>query len=610
VLPDPTHARQLPAAVPDAPAPHTPRSTGMDACASLVARFAPRGHRITELLRLLTERRWEFAEIVALTGISRRTVEEVLTALGDDAEQTSDGFRVHPRLAAAYQSAFPAPAPRPPVSVELRAEIERVLAGAPAPRRALDHVAATPATLLRRASWLADEFPTANRLLCVGDHDLTSLAACLLRPELEALVVDIDEDLLRYLDEQATRLGLHLRTCYADLRFALPDELHGWADVAFTDPPYTPDGVALFARHAVAGLRTREFGVAAIAYGHGEQLPALGFAVQEALAGLGLVFEAILPHFHAYAGAQAIGGRADMYVCRPTSRTWKQLDRRPRSAGRNLYTHGPHSVESHADTLAAATRDATLSAATSGGALPLTALVGDGWPPGTERPSAPDRPSGPERAPRSAQPARVTLAALLTAGLPSAVARYDGAVAVNLTDDPGPWLLRALLAANAPRLALLLPNNHPDLGSADRQQALRTLLDAKYALELRRSTPTSRHALVVATRVDVSTLSRADRLRRHLLDHAGGTVRSSWRDGLVAAFRQHPRGDDAVAPFSKDEARALVESHAGALRRWPARLLDLPRHQLSALLSLATATLPADTPAATDRSATASGGGR
>ena len=55
---------------------------------------------------------------------------------------------------------------------------------------ALDHVAATPETTVRRAVWLEATFDLAGRhLLCVGDHDLTSLAACRLVPELTATVL-------------------------------------------------------------------------------------------------------------------------------------------------------------------------------------------------------------------------------------------------------------------------------------------------------------------------------------------------------------------------------------------------------------------------------------
>ncbi|MFD0477688.1 bis-aminopropyl spermidine synthase family protein [Nonomuraea thailandensis] len=94
-----------------------------------------------------------------------------------------------------------------------------LIAKAPRARHVLDHVSATPETVLRRALLLGARFwlPGA-RLLCVGDHDLTSLAVKLVHPETDVTVVDVDERILAYLDEQ--RLGV--RTRWADLRLGLP----------------------------------------------------------------------------------------------------------------------------------------------------------------------------------------------------------------------------------------------------------------------------------------------------------------------------------------------------------------------------------------------------
>ena len=76
------------------------------------------------------------------------------------------------------------------------------------------------------------------------------------------------------------------------------------------------------------------------------------------------------------------------------------------------------------------------------------------------------------------------------------------AVAMDLSADPGPWLLRTLLGTNARRLALLLPNAHPDLADQASQEALASLVRGKYALRYLRSTPDNRHAVVVADAVE------------------------------------------------------------------------------------------------------------
>jgi len=170
--------------------------------------------------------------------------------------------------------------------------------------------------------------------------------------------------------------------------------------------------------------------------------PAIGFKVQRAVLDLDLAIEALLPGFNRYTGAQAIGSASDLYVTRPTSRTWQILDRRLATTTVNVYTHGGQSEEG-----------------VTGSDLARLIPLFDG-------------------SLRSAE------------------------VSADLTGDPGSWLLRALLSVNARRIELVVPNHHPDLVDAASQKALRDLLAPKYELKLRRSTPGPKLATVEATAVD------------------------------------------------------------------------------------------------------------
>ncbi|MBB4688591.1 bis-aminopropyl spermidine synthase family protein [Amycolatopsis jiangsuensis] len=431
-----------------------------------------------QVLDLLRTGSYELADLVRLTGVPRRSVEDVLAALEADLEQSAAGVRITPHARGAYESyALPelpdplddAVAARP----ALRTMLAERIAEVPAPLAALDHVQATPETVLRRALWLNSRYDLRrSELLFLGDHDLTSLAVRAVCPQARLTVVDLDERVLSYLDE--TSEG-DVRTVHTDLRVGLPPAVSGTADLVFSDPPYTPEGMGLFAARAVQALREPTTGRILLAYGYSARHPALGAQVQRALATLGLTFEAILPDFHRYTGAQAIGSAADLYVCQPTAKAKKSGARKGNSA---IYTHGPQSVE------AAGTKPALLSAlreiAAEGGLSLETRPVG--W-----------ATSGPE----------------------------GDAVAMDLSADPGPWLLRTLLGTNARRLALLLPNNHPDLADAAAQAALTALVSAKYRLRLLRSTPDNRHAVVVADVIDQPSdlLTRAHaRLANALLD--------------------------------------------------------------------------------------------
>jgi N4-bis(aminopropyl)spermidine synthase len=380
-----------------------------------------------------------------------------------------------------------------PAEGAVLAQLSDLIAAAPAPRRALDHVAATPETALRRAAYLRTRFALDGAtLLCVGDHDLTSLAATLLCPGLSTVVVDVDDRLLEHIDAAATRLRLPVTCRWADLRLGLPPEVRG--DVAFTDPPYTPDGVALFAGRAFEALADRRTGRVLLAYGTGETQPALGWKVQAALSDLGAYVEAMLPDFNRYAGAEAIGSASDLYVLRPTPRTYQVLDRRLAAVPDTLYTHGPQSAE------AATAPDVP-------GSTPLA-----GWL--AEPHSAPE----------------VTVVAT----------------------GPGS-LLQVLLAGGAERITAVVDNNSDDVRDEAGQRALQDLVGAAYRLRYRRNQPDTRHATVEATRVP-----DGGSLARYLLDRAHGKVTNTLREGLVATGRAATRNEArALVPAAYAGARLL-----------------------------------------------------
>jgi hypothetical protein len=504
----------------------------------LVTRFGPWSARAARVPLLVAERPRGLAELVGETGLSRRSVEAALALAG--AEGDGDTFRLDAVPAGLAAHVRPRSSQELP---DLLATVAAWIDGAPAARRDLDHVAATPETALRRARWLDDEYDLATTpLLFVGDHDLTAPAVTLVNPAARAVVVDIDEHLLAYIDRTAGAHGLTIECRYADLRFGLPPDLAGTADVAFTDPPYTPEGVRLFAVAALRGLRHREYGQVVISYGTGDGQPALGLKVQQALADLGLYTEAMLPRFNRYRGAQAVGSRSDLYVCRATARTWRHLDRAdPRDdAAAGIYTHGTQSLE-------AAPRRIPDPAAllAADGAGEIAGVVGQDWPA--------DLPA-------------TRLATFLGNGLPPAIRRRPGTVAVDLAADPGPWLLRALLVATVPRLVVVVPDGHPDLDGLSSSVGP-SFVGLKYDLAVRRRFPAPGLATVTAVPVPVEGMDRAQRLRRHILDRATGVLATVWRDGLV----RH-------AGLSRDAARAAVPVAAGV------RLMDLPRHRIAALL--------------------------
>jgi hypothetical protein len=553
--------------------------------------------------------------LVRATGLPRRTVEDVLTALGADVENAAAsgagrgggdrsprgtpgrGARIRPDRAAGYLARIDvdqlrASTPADPLAGQLAghrdlvATMRALIAAAPRSRADLDHVSATAATAVRRAVWLGASYDLAGRhLLCVGDHDLTSLAAAAAVPGLRVTVVDVDDDLLAFIDREARRRALPVRTRFADLRFGLPPDVVADADLAFTDPPYSPEGVALFCARGAEGLRERDHGRVLLAYGFSDRTPTLGLRTQRALGELGFALEAMLPHFHEYDGAEAIGARADLYVCRPTALTWRQIDRAGAGGGggrSTIYTRGRSAVESAESgldetvtrVLADAVEAATTGPAGTGGTARLARLVvvGETVPPG----------AGPV--------GHVRLPTVLDHGLPPAVRGPNGtAVLADLTRDPGAWLSRLLLATNAEYLTVVVRADHPALGASRRPgagavppgpalPAVLAPLAAKWTTTRSAATRSGMADLVGAPgpgasadrlrlltfrAVDPAGLDPADRLVRWLLDRAHGTLGNVWREGLIRISQ-----DELGVVVSKREARARLAAaladHAGA----------------------------------------------
>ena len=494
----------------------------VDAVQELLAEAGVLARPLRALLALLAEGPRPLDDLIRLSAVPRRTVEDVLAAAGDDVEQSADGYRLTADAAARYRVRFALDelGSQGSTSSEVLEKLRQFIATGPKPLTALDHVSATAESVLHRAEWFRDNYDLRGaRLLCLGDHDLTSLAVTLVEPSVSVTVVDLDERILAHIDRISAEHGLGIRTLHTDLRFGLPPLLE--ADLVFTDPPYTPEGIGLFATRAaecLAGPNSRLL----IAYGFSARTPALGHKVQQELLRLGMVFEAILPDFQRYHGAQAIGSASDLYVCQPTAHTRKLALRQ----APGIYTHGPQSVEA----LEAAASADLLTAISERVGADVAALQEPGWA-------------------RPVQPKR-------------------GTPVFDLRTDPGPWLLRMLLACNSERAAFLVDNNHPDITSEAGQAELNSLVGAKYALRFHRSTPDSKLAIVVADASERATP------HRYLLRRAHGKIGNAWREALISVSED----------LTKREARDRISAVAPHAEDLELRLVDLPRHRLAELL--------------------------
>jgi branched-chain polyamine synthase A-like protein len=536
----------------------------------LAAAWGPEFGRVRRLVAVLLDGDWHaVGELIGATATSRRSVGEILQRLGSWVELDRAGDRARAgdqavtALAAAFQ-AGQAPAPGPEEA--LVASMTAIMGGLPASVRDLDHVPATPATAARRARFLAETFDLGGAsVLCLGDHDLTSLALLEVVPGVEVAVVDVDERVLGYVDAVARERGWRVRTVFADLRVELPRSLAGRFDLVFSDPPYTQAGVRLFLRRGLEALRRTEFARLLFCYGFGERQPGLGLKVQAVVQDLRLVAEAILPAFNRYLGAEAIGGASALYVCRPTRRTWPALRDAAARADPRIYTHGEGAEEAALPPLPPATVRALEGLAGDRGELGLT-VVGDGLP---------DRLAG-----RRVLPLDAYLRDMGAAqGRPPFTASpHDGVVVANLWPHHGAYLPRLLLTGAAARLVVATPKEGLELAGLDPADPLARLLASTWRLRVHTRGGSSAPAVLVAERTGPTAGDPLGFVLRYLVDHRHAVLGNAWREALIAGAAVEARR------VSKNQARQAIA--AGPLAaQLQSHLAELPLELLRMLVT-------------------------
>ncbi|HWD10022.1 MAG TPA: bis-aminopropyl spermidine synthase family protein [Actinomycetota bacterium] len=497
--------------------------------------------------------------LVESTGIPYRRVLELLRALGIEA--VNGLVEVAPdRRRALGAAVMDAPRADPPTqlrpSPDPMSVIEALAAGLPPAAGDLDHVAATPQTIMRRADYLRATYELAGaRVVCLGDHDLMSVATALVAPAAAVSVVDIDERILRYLGVASDRLELGLRLHSGDLRLGLPRSLRGSADLVFADPPYTEEGIALFVDRGIEALAERPGARVVFCYGANDRGAGQLLAIQGLLHRRHLVLEAVLPGFNRYRGAHAIGATSTLWVCRPTRRTRPAVasERAARRAEGRIYSRGGASRQSGSPGLDPSVLQ--LVAGETGAGPVLT--VGEGLELGPQATYQP-------------------LADLLDAAteLPHPGAAHPAAptVAVNLHPFYGDSLLRVLLAA-PPECRLVIVAPRRSLAAINDER--RRLVEARWRLG---APSTGDPAVLVAEPVAAGQLGPAASLLRYLQEHQAALLRNAWREGLVQlASRQ-------ASPITKNQARALIAATSMRPAELDAHLLELPADRLAHLV--------------------------
>ncbi len=127
----------------------------------------------------------------------------------------------------------------------------------------LDQSHGTPETGIRRSLLMIGKgLVSGRRVAFLGDDDLVSLALGLVLRTVHGgdtehpfLVFDIDARFIDFIRERAAGLGIPLEAIRYDVRDPVPERFIGSCDTVITDPPYTVNGMTLFAFRAAQLIR-------------------------------------------------------------------------------------------------------------------------------------------------------------------------------------------------------------------------------------------------------------------------------------------------------------------------------------------------------------------
>jgi hypothetical protein len=495
-------------------------------------------------------------DLISASRLPRKSVERLIGLLGDDTTFVAGKYRIkvdhrdeYGRLLDRAHSAHTL------ISSARISDavgyITEAIAEVPTAVRGLDHVQATPSSVIRRAEWIVSRYiPTEASVTFVGDHDLTSLGLAFLHPGAKVQILDIDEALLEYLENKLDELKARFELRYCDLRLELPPDQVAKANLFVTDPPYTPEGIALFVSRGLACLNDLNLGRGLMAFGYSREHPTLALKVQKSILSLQCIFEDIRSDFDQYSAAQAIGSSSDWYTIRATPGTGRRINQVKSSP--QIYTHGRSALEAVLPEIDRATMYFIWQM------LSVTAdkvtLIGMTDSEGQSKPSV-------------GLSAALVLRAKATIHTPAAV--------IDLRQDTGPALFRVLLNLNVETLAAVVARRHPDVRSTESRSLLQNDIGHKYAVDIVNIPSNDRLTVVVARLVK----RPVDERSRYVLCRASGKLKNIAREAYIKTGPGTPSGQTAT----KNQARDWVARNVPTAYL-EARVGDCPRHALRKIL--------------------------
>jgi predicted methyltransferase len=216
--------------------------------------------------------------------------------------------------------------------IKLKEFIEKYKNLRPKPKREYDQFFATEETLMRRVSILEKFINTDSHreILFLGDDDLNSLTLSIFHPNSKIFVVDIDEDILNFINFVSEKEKFNIETYCYDLRNHLPKDKFKKFNLIFTDPPYTPSAFKLWLTRCFeaslgsgSNKKRKKLEVLSskyyfVCYGYTNRETERGLKIQEIITKMGFVIQEKIRDFNNYYGAESLGSKSDLYLLQPT----------------------------------------------------------------------------------------------------------------------------------------------------------------------------------------------------------------------------------------------------------------------------------------------------
>jgi len=121
-----------------------------------------------------------------------------------------------------------------------------------------DQLAVLPKGVERKLSVMISQDDLRNRdVLCLGDDDLFSLACSLTGLPKSVTVIDIDKDVIEFLDSVSPDLPIPIKVAKVNLVKGVPKNMQKKYDVFITEPPDTVAGMQLFLSRGMQFLRPK-----------------------------------------------------------------------------------------------------------------------------------------------------------------------------------------------------------------------------------------------------------------------------------------------------------------------------------------------------------------